>query len=277
MTTQSFIKMHGIGNDFVIIDTRLKRIDLNRRQVCALTDRHIGIGCDQLILLEKPQDKHADAFMRIYNADGSSAEACGNGARCVASILLSENHDNHAIIETNSGLLDVHSTDDNLFSVDMGPANLDWRDIPLKKAMDTINLSIGSGPLQDPVGVNIGNPHAVFFVDDAENINLAQHGPIMERHKLFPKNANIGVASIKSSNEIRLRVWERGVGETLACGSGACAAVVAANRRSLCGRVASVQLNGGILHINWMADNHLLMTGPVATSFSGIIDLNFLT
>jgi diaminopimelate epimerase len=272
METYSFIKMHGIGNDFVIIDARRKRLDLNRNQARAIADRHTGIGCDQLILIEPAHDEHADAFMRIYNTDGSEAEACGNGTRCVASLILSESKTRHCIIETLAGLLDCEGTEDAQVSVDMGPANLDWRDIPLRDAIDTLNLEIGSGPLQNPVGVNMGNPHAVFFVDDVEAVDLAVHGPIIERHKLFPQRANVGVAQIISKHEIRLRVWERGVGETLACGSGACAALVAAARRDLSGRKASVILNGGTLNLHWVPDNHVLMSGPVATSFSGIID-----
>lgn len=269
---RQFIKMHGLGNDFVIIDTREQQLDLSRLQACAIANRHTGIGCDQLILIENPRDNMADAFMRIYNNDGSEAEACGNATRCVASILMDESGEDQIIIETLAGLLDAHVAGDDLVSVDMGLVKLDWRDIPLSKAIDTLHLGIGSGTLIDPVGVNIGNPHAVFFVDDADSIDLIQHGPILERHKLFPQHVNVGVASIKGKSDIRLRVWERGVGETLACGSGACAAMVAASRRSLCGHSASVQLNGGTLHTEWMADNHVLMTGPVSTSFSGFID-----
>jgi diaminopimelate epimerase len=276
MEIRSFTKMHGIGNDFVIIDTREQRLELSRLHACAIANRHTGIGCDQLILIEKPQNNQADAFMRIFNTDGSEAEACGNATRCVASILMDENGEDHTVIGTLAGLLDAHTAEGNLVSVDMGQAKLDWRDIPLIEAIDTLHLRIGSGPLQDPVGVNMGNPHAVFFVDDADAVDLIQHGPIMERHKLFPQYANIGVATIKGKGDIRLRVWERGVGETLACGSGACAAMVAASRRSLCGQSASVHLNGGTLHIKWMADNHVMMTGPVVTSFSGLVDLALL-
>ncbi|NQU58338.1 MAG: diaminopimelate epimerase [Rhodospirillales bacterium] len=272
METLSFTKMHGIGNDFVVIDARQQRLDLSRAQARAIADRHTGIGCDQLLVIEAPRDEHADAFMRIYNTDGSDAEACGNGTRCVASLILNESNNTHCIIETVAGLLDCETAEDALVSVDMGPANLDWRDMPLSEAMDTLHLGLGSGPLQDPVGVNMGNPHAVFFVDDAEDIDLAVHGPICEHHKLFPQRANVGVAQVISKDQIRLRVWERGVGETLACGSGACAALVAASRRGLLNRKASIQLNGGTLQLEWMPDNHVLMTGPVATSFSGIID-----
>jgi len=264
--------MHGIGNDFVVIDARQQRLDLSRDQARAIADRHTGIGCDQLILLEPAGDEHADAFMRIYNTDGSEAEACGNATRCIASLIMKENNTRHSIIETVAGLLDTEAADGGHISVDMGPANLDWRDIPLSDAIDTLHLGIGSGPLQDPVGVNMGNPHAVFIVDDADGVDLAIHGPIIERHKIFPQYANVGVATVKSGNQIRLRVWERGVGETLACGSGACAAIVASVRRGLCERKAAVHLNGGTLNMQWMPDNHVLMTGPVATSFSGVID-----
>jgi diaminopimelate epimerase len=268
----SFKKMHGLGNDFVIIDNREQQLELSRMNVCAIANRHTGIGCDQLIIVEKPQDKQADAFMRIFNSNGSEVEACGNATRCVASILMAESGYDQAIIETLAGLLDAHTAEGGLISVDMGQAKIDWRDIPLSKAIDTLHLGVGSGPLQDPVGVNMGNPHAVFFVDDADAVDLPQHCTVLERHKLFPKHANISVATVMDTNEIRLRVWERGVGETLACGSGACATLVSASRRSLCGHNALVHLNGGTLRIEWLADNHVMMTGPVATSFSGFVD-----
>ena len=272
METQTFIKMHGIGNDFVVIDARQRDLSLSLNQRRAIADRHIGVGCDQLILIEPPKDEHADAFMRIYNTDGSEAEACGNATRCIASLVMNENDTRHTIIETVAGLLDAEIADQGLISVDMGPANLDWRDIPLSDAIDTLHLGIGSGPLQDPVGVNMGNPHAVFFVDDAANVDLPLHGPALERDIIFPEFANIGVAQVRGDEDIRLRVWERGVGETLACGSGACAAIVAASRRGLTGRKAFVELNGGTLQMEWMPDNHVLMTGPVATSFSGVLN-----
>jgi diaminopimelate epimerase len=272
MDAPTFIKMHGLGNDFVVIDARQKRLDLSHDQARAIADRHTGIGCDQLLVIENPQDEHADAFMRIYNTDGSESEACGNGTRCVASLILGQNNSHHCIIETLAGLLDCEAVEGGLVSVDMGPANLDWRDIPLSKAIDTLHLNIGSGPLQDPVGVNMGNPHAVFFVDDADAVDLAVHGKVIEHHPLFPERVNVEIAQIISRDHIRLRVWERGVGETLACGSGACATVVAACRRGLSERQVSIDLNGGTLKLQWMADNHVMMTGPVATSFSGLVD-----
>ncbi|HER26088.1 MAG TPA: diaminopimelate epimerase, partial [Rhodospirillales bacterium] len=242
-----FTKMHGLGNDFVVIDGRHDPVRLSDAQAQAIADRRTGIGCDQLIVIEPPRDPDADVFMVIRNRDGSIAEACGNAARCIAARVMGENKSRHAIIETVAGLLDAETGDGILYSIDMGPAHLDWRDIPLGQAMDTLHLKIQSGPLTDPVGVNMGNPHAVFFVDDADAIDLNTHGPLLEHHALFPGRANISVAQVMSENEIRLRVWERGVGETSACGSAACATMVAAYRRKLTGRSADVVLNGGTL------------------------------
>ncbi len=271
-----FIKMHGLGNDFVVIDARAGSLDLSHAEAAAIANRRTGIGCDQLIVLEPPRDEHADVFMAIRNADGSDAEACGNATRCVASIIMHESGTRHTIIETVSGLLDAETNDDILITVDMGPARLDWRDIPLGQAIDTLNIDIQSGPLSNPVCVNMGNPHAVFFVDDVESIDLATHGPLLEHHGIFPERANIGVAQVISEHQIRLRVWERGVGETAACGSGACAAMVAAHRRKLTPRSADVVLNGGTLAMQWLPDGHVQMTGPVATSFTGVIDRSTL-
>ena len=271
-----FIKMHGLGNDFVVIDARAGSLDLSNAEAAAIANRRTGVGCDQLIVLEPPRDEHADVFMAIRNADGTDAEACGNATRCVASMIMRENTTRHTIIETVAGLLDAETADEKLISVDMGPARLDWRDIPLGKAIDTLHLGIQSGPLRDPVGVNIGNPHAVFFVDDADAIDLQTHGPLLEHHALFPERANIGVAQVISQHQIRLRVWERGVGETAACGSGACAAMVAACRRKLTARNADVVLNGGTLAMQWLPDGHVEMTGPVAISFNGVIDRSLL-
>ena len=271
-----FIKMHGLGNDFVVIDARHAPQNLTEAQASAIANRRTGVGCDQLIVLEPARDEHADVFMSIRNTDGSEAEACGNATRCVASMIMKESGTRHTIIETVAGLLDAETADDKLISVDMGPARLDWRDIPLAQAIDTLHIDIQSGPLRDPACVNMGNPHAVFFVDDAEAIDLQTHGPILEHHKMFPERANIGVAQVISEHEIRLRVWERGVGETAACGSGACAAIVAANRRKLTARSADVVLNGGALTLQWLPDGHVQMTGPVAISYTGVIDRSIL-
>ena len=269
MNELAFIKMHGLGNDFVILDRRDGKGTLSQASVRAITDRRSGIGCDQLIIMEPANAAEADVFMRIYNPDGSEAGACGNATRCVAELMMNEKKSDHVIIETISGLLDTERTPDGLYSVDMGPAKFDWRDIPLSEACDTLNMPISEGELSGPVGVSVGNPHAVFFVDDAEAVDLASVGPVIEHHKLFPQRTNVEVVQVLTNNKIRLRVWERGAGITRACGSGACAAVVAAAQRKLTDRTVEVVLDGGSLKIEWLADNNILMTGPVATSFSG--------
>ena len=273
MTALPFQKMHGLGNDFVVLDARTRAIPLTLGQRRRIADRRRGIGCDQLIVLEPPRDRLADVFMRIHNPDGGEAGACGNATRCVAAKVMAEKHSRHAIVETISGLLDTEAVDGGLVSVDMGEARLDWREIPLSEACDTLHLPLALGPVSDPVGVNVGNPHAVFFVPKAEQIDVAALGPVLERHKLFPERANIEFAQIIAPDRIRMRVWERGAGITQACGSGACATLVAAARRKLTGRSATVVLDGGELLIEWLADNHVRMTGGWTESFRGEIDL----
>jgi len=273
MTALNFIKMHGLGNDFVILDGRDGSLDLSREAVRAISNRRTGVGCDQFIIMEPAADPSADVFMRIYNSDGTEAGACGNVTRCVASLVMSESSQSHAIVQTISGLLDCENLGDGLYSVDMGPVRLDWRDLPLSEAQDTDHLNVAAGPLQDPVGVNVGNPHAVFMVDDVHAVDLATFGPVIENHPLFPERTNVEAVQVLSPDRIRMRVWERSAGITMACGSGACAALVATARRGLTGRRAVVELDGGVLTIEWLPDNTVLMTGPVATSFSGVIDL----
>jgi len=268
-----FLKMHGLGNDFVVIDMRERKVDLDGDRARGIADRRTGVGCDQLLLIEPAKSKVADAFMRIRNADGGEVEACGNGARCVADVLMREKGSRHVVIETVVGLLDAEAADAGQVSIDMGAVRLDWREIPLAKAMDTLHLDLALGPLRDPVAVNVGNPHAVFFAADAEGVDIAALGPVLERHPLFPERANIEVASVVAPDRIRMRVWERGVGVTRACGTGACATLVAAARRKLTGRRGEVVLDGGTLLIEWLADNHVRMTGPVAVSFSGELAL----
>src|SRR5205814_536481 len=198
----------------------------------ALADRRTGIGCDQLILIEPPRDPAAQIFMRILNADGSEAEACGNGTRCIARLVAQESGETRIRIETAAGLLDAELTPNGDVAVDMGPARTAWHEIPLAREMDTARAALALGPLTEPVCTNIGNPHATFFVPDAEAIDLAALGPRLEHDKLFPERANIGVATILDRARICLRVWERGAGITRACGTGACAALVAASRRA---------------------------------------------
>ena len=267
--TVSFLKMHGLGNDFVVLDARARPIDLPAERISAIADRRLGVGCDQLIVLEPPTERDADVFMRIYNPDGGEAGACGNATRCVASVLMAERDTGQVTVQTVSGLLESEKVGDGIIAVDMGPAKLDWRDIPVAGACDTNHLPVGAGPLQDPVGTSMGNPHATFFVDDLAGIPLADLGPKLEHDPFFPERANIGVAQIVSRDRLKLRVWERGAGLTLACGSGACAAVVAASRRGLVDRKADVLLAHGSLGIEWLRDGHVMMTGGIALAFKG--------
>jgi len=276
MTEHRFTKMHGLGNDFVVLDTRATGLTLAPEQIRAIADRKTGVGCDQFIIMEPAQDAHADVFMRILNSDGSEVEACGNATRCIADLIMEQTGRDQTVIETVAGLLDAHPTEDGRISVDMGLVKLDWREIPLADAVDTGSLSLKIGPLANPVAINVGNPHAVFFVEDAEAIDLERWGPIIENNEMFPQKINVEVVQVLADDQLRMRVWERGVGITRACGTGACASLIAAARRKLTGRRADVILDGGPLEIEWMADNHVQMTGPVARSFSGIIDPSLL-
>jgi diaminopimelate epimerase len=268
-TGTPFLKMHGLGNDFVILDGRSRALDLPLERRRSIADRRLGVGCDQLIVLGPPTESGADIFMRIYNPDGSEAGACGNATRCVASLVMDERKADHAIVQTISGLLDSQKLGGGLISVDMGVAKLDWREIPVAEACDTNHMPVGLGPLQDPVGTNMGNPHATFFVDDLAAIPLAELGPKLEHDRFFPERANIGVAQMVGENRLRLRVWERGTGLTLACGSGACAAGVAATRRGLSGRTVEVMVEHGTLTIEWLRDDHVMMTGGISLSYKG--------
>jgi len=269
-----FLKMHGLGNDFVVIDARRAGVALGRDRVRAIAARRTGIGCDQLITIER--SGRADAFMRIHNADGGEVGACGNGARCVAQLLIREKAGAPVVIETAEGLLAAQAAHADAVTVDMGPTRLDWREIPLAREMDTLELDLAvpalKPVLRDPVAVGMGNPHAVFFVVDAAAIDLATVGPLVENHPLYPERTNVSVAQVLARDRIRLRVWERGVGITLACGTAACATLVAAVRRGLTERAAEIVLDGGPLGVEWRDDGHVLMTGPVATSFSGSVD-----
>jgi diaminopimelate epimerase len=272
-----FHKMHGLGNDFVVLDFRRGAIPLGAGAVRRLADRRTGIGCDQVILVEPPRHPAAQVLMRIRNADGSEAEACGNASRCVAELLYRETREPRVRIETTAGLLEAEARADRSFAVDMGPARTAWYEIPLSRAMDTDRVDLTSGPLTEAVCTSIGNPHATFFVDDVDTVALATFGPTLEHHPLFPERANIGVAEIRSPRTIRLRVWERGAGITRACGTGACAALVAAHRRGLTERRAAVELDGGTLDIAWREDGHVIMTGPATLSFEGVFDTDLLT
>ena len=267
--TREFLKMHGLGNDFVVIDARHQPYAPAEAEVRAIADRKTGVGCDQFIVVEPAQDPRAAAFMRIRNADGSEVSACGNASRCVGWLLLEETGGDRIVFETAAGLLEASRAGEGLITVDMGPARLEWTAIPLAQPLDTLHLPIEQGGVSDPVAVNMGNPHCVFFVPDAEAVPVAEIGPGLEHHPLFPERTNVEFASVESPTRIRMRVWERGVGITRACGTGACATLVAAARRGLTGRTAHVVLDGGTLTITWRDDGHVLMTGPVAVSFTG--------
>lgn len=268
--------MHGLGNDFVVLDARQRVLALTPAKVAAIADRRTGVGCDQLVVIEPARTGGSDSWMSIYNADGSEVGACGNASRCVAWLLMEESGRAEVVLETRAGLLEAERRGPLLVAVDMGAARLDWRDIPLAQAQDTLHLGLNVGELTDPVGVGMGNPHAVFFVDDVESVDLAALGPLIERHALFPERTNVEIAQLLPSGRIRMRVWERGAGITSACGTGACATLVAAARRGIAGRAAEVVLDGGVLAIEWLDDDHVLMTGPVALSFSGQLDAGLL-
>ena len=278
-----FRKMHGLGNDFVIVDARgfdASLIDsLSADYIQYLGDRRRGIGFDQLILIEPAKGDGADAYMRILNNDGSEAEACGNATRCVAHILMQELDAQNCTIQTIAGFLHCEYVEHEggstrLIKVNMGQPRLNWDEIPLRDDVDTLGLGFNIGPLMLPCAVNIGNPHAVFFVDDVDGIDLEHWGPQVEHHEMFPKKTNVEIAHIIDNQTIRMRVWERGVGITQACGSAACATMVAAVRRDLVEREAIVELDGGPLSFYWdEASNDLFMTGPVSFVFEGQIEL----
>jgi len=263
-----FIKMHGAGNDFVIFDQRAVGFEFSPDQVRRLADRRVGIGCDQFITLHPPpQQTDADLLMRIRNPDGSEAGACGNATRCVAELLFEQNGRPYQVIRTAFGDLPAERLADGRITVDMGAARSGWQDVPLAIAADTLHL-----PLQgDPAACSMGNPHITFFVRDPDLVE--QHGRLWERHELFPQGVNVGYARIDDEGHMRLRVWERGAGLTLACGSGACAAVVNAHRRGLTGRLVAVQMDGGLLEIELTEAGRVRMTGPVATSFRGEVEV----
>jgi diaminopimelate epimerase len=267
-----FRKMHGLGNDFVVLDARGGPIDLPADRIRLIGDRHRGVGFDQLLVMEPANGADADIFMRIFNTDGTEAEACGNGTRCVADLVMRETGGVTCAIQTRRGRLGA-TRDGDLVSVDMGAAQLDWAEIPLAEAMDTVCLPIEAPGLDAPTAVGMGNPHCVFLVSDAEAVDVAGLGARFETHPLFPARTNVEFASVNPDGSLRLRVWERGVGITLACGSGTCAAAVAAHRRGIVDARSTpldVVVDGGRLSIRWRAeDDHVIMTGPTATVFTG--------
>lgn len=260
-----FIKMHGLGNDFVVLDARVVPLPgaMTSARAKGLADRRTGIGCDQLILLE-PSGTH-DFRVRFFNADGSESGACGNGSRAVA--LL---HGAPAVVETGGGPITLEPLAGGA-RVDMGAPRFDWDAIPLAYAIDTFAMPVGWESLEGPMAVNVGNPHAIFFVADADAVELERLGPVIEHDPLFPERVNVNVASLAGPDHLRLRVWERGAGLTRACGTGACATAVAAIRRGLAKSPVRVSLPGGDLEIAWEPGGTILMSGPAAESFRGTI------
>jgi diaminopimelate epimerase len=266
-------KMNGIGNEIAVLDLRGTGLTVSGEEARAI-HRAEGLAFDQLIVLHEPRSAGADAFMAIYNSDGSQSGACGNGTRCVAFLLTKESPGERLVLETAAARLECLRRADDIFTVDMGEPRFAWNEIPLRDPFcDTSKIELQIGPVDAPIlhtpsAVNMGNPHAIFWVDDIEGYDLSKIGPMLENHPIFPERANISLAHVISHEHIALKVWERGVGLTRACGSAACATLVAASRKGLTGRRAIVSLPGGDLDIVWReSDGHVLMTGPVEFEF----------
>ncbi|MAC41171.1 MAG: diaminopimelate epimerase [Pelagibacterales bacterium] len=262
-----FIKMHGLGNDFVVIDSTKNQYTINKSSIQLISDRRFGVGCDQVIEM-KPSAKE-DIYMKIYNSDGTEAEACGNAARCVAGLLFASNQKKEVSIETVAGVLKAESEEDGLIKVDMGKPSFFWKDIPLSS--DISHISFEELSLINGLAVNMGNPHIVFFVKDINEVDINKVGPLVENSSYFPEKVNVELCQIINKSKVKVTVWERGAGKTLACGTGACAALVAAYKNNLTNPTAEIVLNGGSLNITWNvnSDEHVIMSGPIAVSFLG--------
>lgn len=275
--TIPFLKMNGLGNDFVVLDGRARALKIGTEDTQRLADRNTGIGFDQLIVLER--STRADVFMRILNADGSEVGACGNATRCVAWRLSEETGRPDVKVETSSGVLTADVAAPDRITIDMGEPRFRWEQIPLAEPFhDTRAIELQIGPIDRPVlhtpsVVNVGNPHAIFWVDDVSACDLARLGPLLENHPIFPERANISLAHVTSPDALTLRTWERGAGLTKACGTAACAAAIAGARKGLVGRDVTVTLPGGNLFISWTDANRILMTGPAALEFEGELEL----
>ena len=278
LANQSFVKMNGIGNEIVVVDLRARGGAIAPEEVRAAAAPQ-GAPYDQLMALYPPRTPGTEAFIRIYNNDGSEAGSCGNGMRCVADLLSKESGKTVLAFETTAGILNCWKGADGMFTVDMGPPRFKWNEIPLSEEFrDTRAIELQIGPidkpmLHSPAVVNMGNPHAIFWVDDVNVYDLHKFGPLLENHPIFPERANITLAHIVSRDHIIIRTWERGAGLTRACGSAACAAAVAAARLKRTNRKVKVTLPGGDLAIDWReSDDHVLMTGPVQFEFTGKFD-----
>jgi diaminopimelate epimerase len=278
LANHAFVKMNGLGNEIVVVDMRRSAAAISSADARAAAQPS-GVPYDQLMVLYAPRTPGTDAFVRIYNNDGSESGACGNGMRCIADLLVKETGKEAAIFETQAGLLNCwKAATPGLFIVDMGPPRLRWDEIPLAEEFDTRAIELQIGPIDKPVlhspsAVNMGNPHAIFWVDDVNAYDLGRFGPLLENHPIFPERANITLAAVASRERIVIRTWERGAGLTKACGSAACAAAVAAARLGRSGRKVTVSLPGGDLAIEWReSDDHVLMTGPVEYEHEGRFD-----
>ncbi|MCI4661013.1 MAG: diaminopimelate epimerase [Neomegalonema sp.] len=277
-----FFKMHGLGNDFVVIDARGKHDPMTPALARAVGDRHCGVGFDQLVVIRESGEPGVAAAIDFWNADGSMAGACGNATRCVADVMMAEIRQDEIALRTQNGILPARRLSDGRVEVNMGPPKLDWRDIPLAEASFTERIDVKLGPIDAPVlwgpgAVNMGNPHAVFFVEDAESQPITKLGPFIENHPMFPERTNVEFAHVIAPDEIRVRVWERGAGVTMACGSGACAAVVAGVRRELIERRATVWMDGGALDVEWREeDDCVYLTGPTQMVFAGVLSPDFI-
>jgi diaminopimelate epimerase len=269
-----FRKMQGLGNDFAVFDARTAPVLLGPGEAKRVADRHFGIGCDTVVLI-LPGSARSDATLRFFNADGGEVEACGNATRCVARLLMDERGLARVRLESKAGSLLCSDAGKGLVTVDMGKPGLEWGEIPLSEARDTLQFLLPLGGQNIPVSaVSMGNPHCIWFVPDAEKAPVAQLGPMIEKHPLFPQRVNVEFAQVLDRDRIRMRVWERGVGITLACGTGAAATAVAAIRKGLANRTVELILDGGSLSLEWREeDGHVLMTGPGVTSFIGDVDL----
>jgi diaminopimelate epimerase len=280
LANRLIVKMNGLGNEIAVLDLRGSGLTVSGPEARAI-GRGEGLAFDQLMVLREPRSVGADAFMTIYNSDGSQAGACGNGTRCVAFILMRGMPREKLVLETAAARLECLRAGETIFTVDMGQPRFAWNEIPVREPFhDTRKIELQIGPIDAPIlhtpsAVNIGNPHAIFWVDDIEAYDLARIGPLLENHPIFPERANISLAHVTSRAHIALKVWERGAGLTRACGSAACAALVAAARKGLTGQSAIVSLPGGDLDIEWReSDGHVTMTGPVEFEFETRLDPN---
>ena len=269
-----FVKMNGLGNEIVVVDFRTSTRQFTPTEAAAIAAQPRS-HFDQMMVLHAPRTSGTESYVRIYNTDGSEAQACGNGTRCIGWLVSRETGKSNFTFETVAGLLDVFVENQNRISVDMGQPRFGWADIPLSEPFhDTRGIELQVGPIDAPLihspsVVNVGNPHAIFWVNRLDVIDLGKVGPMLEHHRLFPERANISLAVVKNRHEIQLKTWERGAGLTRACGSGACAAAVSAARKNLTDRKVIVHVPGGPLHIDWRPDNHIVMTGPVEEEYAG--------